>query len=368
MNNRVPGHASARRFTVLYAVGAFLLLFFTISGCAPAPGPQVYKIGLVAPFEGAYRAVGYDAIYAARLAVREINAASVPEGWALELVAYDDRAEPDMARSSAHNLLTDPDVLVVIGHFTDATTTAASEIYITAKMPFLVIGEGPESPTCWHLAPSPQQQIKEILIATDGSTSSAAVWGTGSLADELAKQLTALGVHVVTTGPDHITTSLDTIFSTLPALQTAEYLAAWSEQGWQGRLFSTTSLHASDFARVSGEWHDRACFATPYPLPNDVLESEKWRQAYVNTGPHVPYPGPFALTTYEAIYTLSEVIAVLNQNDKVINRDELNVALADARHTGPFSSISWDVRGYWENAPIYLYCWHDTPQLVQRIQ
>ena len=42
-----------------------LLLF--LSACAASTQPVV-KIGLVAPFEGRYRQIGYEAIYAARLA------------------------------------------------------------------------------------------------------------------------------------------------------------------------------------------------------------------------------------------------------------------------------------------------------------
>ncbi|MCJ7548609.1 MAG: ABC transporter substrate-binding protein, partial [Anaerolineae bacterium] len=59
----------------------------------PKPLPGIVKVGLVAPFEGSYRHVGYDAVYAARLAVREINAAGGIAGRQLELVAYDDRGD-----------------------------------------------------------------------------------------------------------------------------------------------------------------------------------------------------------------------------------------------------------------------------------
>ncbi len=51
--------------------------------------PTTVKIGLVAPFEGSYRSIGYDAVYAARLVVREINATGGIDGVRLELVAYD---------------------------------------------------------------------------------------------------------------------------------------------------------------------------------------------------------------------------------------------------------------------------------------
>ena len=67
-----------------------------LSACSASTQPVV-KIGLVAPFEGRYRPIGYEAIYAARLAIREINARGGINGHRIELVALDDRGEPDKA-------------------------------------------------------------------------------------------------------------------------------------------------------------------------------------------------------------------------------------------------------------------------------
>ena len=47
-----------------------VLILVLLTGCLQTP-PHVVKIGLVAPFEGRYREIGYDVIPAARLAVRE---------------------------------------------------------------------------------------------------------------------------------------------------------------------------------------------------------------------------------------------------------------------------------------------------------
>lgn len=117
-----------------------LWLLLTLTACLPPSLPPVVKIGLVAPFEGAERAIGYDAIYAARLAVREINAAGGAAGWRLELVAYDDQGDADLARSAARNLAVDPDVLAVIGHYRPASTAAAQTVYREVGLPLLVLG------------------------------------------------------------------------------------------------------------------------------------------------------------------------------------------------------------------------------------
>lgn len=128
----------------------FICLLLCVA-CVP-PLPRIVKIGLVAPFEGRYRYVGYDAIYAARLAVQELNAAGGVGGRQLELVAYDDRGDPELARTAARNLVTDPDVVAVIGHYRQASTEVAAPLYVEAGLPLVLVGARVAStPGVWQL-------------------------------------------------------------------------------------------------------------------------------------------------------------------------------------------------------------------------
>ena len=117
----------------------FLLLFLLLSACQRTP--PVVKIGLVAPFEGRHRAVGYDVIYSARLAVREINAAGGIGGYRVALVALDDGGDVEMARETAVSLTKDPAVVAVIGHWRADTTAIVTPVYADAGLLFLPIGE-----------------------------------------------------------------------------------------------------------------------------------------------------------------------------------------------------------------------------------
>jgi ABC-type branched-subunit amino acid transport system substrate-binding protein len=97
----------------------------------------VIKFGLVAPFEGRYRPVGYDAIYAARLAVRERNAAGGVGGYRVEVVAYDDGGDAQTAVERARQLALDPQVVAVIGHYRIETTRAAWDVYAHEALPLI---------------------------------------------------------------------------------------------------------------------------------------------------------------------------------------------------------------------------------------
>lgn len=119
----------------------FLLLLGIISGCqSVAP---VVKVGLVAPFEGRHRDVGYDVLYSARLAIREINAAGGVDGTRVALVALDDGGNPEYAKATADSLLIDPNVVAVVGHWLPETTETAAPIYSQSSLAFLPGGEEP---------------------------------------------------------------------------------------------------------------------------------------------------------------------------------------------------------------------------------
>jgi ABC-type branched-subunit amino acid transport system substrate-binding protein len=128
------GRLAVRILLLLFALGV-------VSGCqSVAP---VIKVGLVAPFEGRHRDVGYDVLYSARLAVREINAAGGIDGTRVALVALDDGGNPEYAQATADSLLIDPNVVAVVGHWLPETTETAAPIYAQSNLAFLPGGEEP---------------------------------------------------------------------------------------------------------------------------------------------------------------------------------------------------------------------------------
>ena len=138
---------NGNRFLLLITVYGLL-----ITGCASVQ--PVVKIGLVAPFEGAQRALGYDAIYAARLAVREINEAGGIGGYRVALVALDDGGDAQLAGETAVSLTIDPAVIAVIGHGLAETTAVAQPIYAEANLPLLPLGSPPFTPQDPTLLPT----------------------------------------------------------------------------------------------------------------------------------------------------------------------------------------------------------------------
>ena len=124
----------------VFTVHSLLFTAYSLLFTACAVTRPVVKIGLVAPFEGRYREVGYEVIYAARLAVREANAAGGVAGYSVELFALDDGGDPAMAVEQTKKLAADSQVLGVIGHWRGETTIAAASEYERTGIPLLATG------------------------------------------------------------------------------------------------------------------------------------------------------------------------------------------------------------------------------------
>lgn len=128
-------------------------------GCATRP-PRVYRIALVAPFEGRSRDVGYEAFPALRLAVRHGFAAHADAAVHIEFVAYNDDGDPRTAARVARNVTLDPQVVAVIGHLQLDATLAALHTYTEAGVPVIAAEIPsallPEDPLVFRIGPGPQ--------------------------------------------------------------------------------------------------------------------------------------------------------------------------------------------------------------------
>ncbi len=113
---------------------ALLLLLPTVAGCTSVR--PVVKIGLIAPFEGLYRASGYAALDGLRRGLADC----APSGVDVLPLALDDSADPDLARRAAQKLLVDPAVIAVIGPFPLAAVEPVAAVMATTDLPWIVPG------------------------------------------------------------------------------------------------------------------------------------------------------------------------------------------------------------------------------------
>jgi len=125
----------------------FSALVVLLGACGRTQTGEVMRIGLLAPFEGRYREVGYDAYYAAKLALQDYGKTDV------ELVAVDDGGDVERAIDRAYALAGDPFVKAVIALGYAATQAETQEAF--TDLPVLIVGHWgakPETQSVFMLA------------------------------------------------------------------------------------------------------------------------------------------------------------------------------------------------------------------------
>jgi branched-chain amino acid transport system substrate-binding protein len=92
------------------------------------------KIAVQAPLSGEQAALGEHIKLGAQLAVEEATKAFKALGFDLVFVPYDDQAKPEVGVANARNIVADPDILALVGHFNSGVALPASEVYKDAML------------------------------------------------------------------------------------------------------------------------------------------------------------------------------------------------------------------------------------------
>lgn len=113
---------------------SLILLIFAVllPACAVIQSEVIIKIALLAPFEGRNRDIGYDALYAARLAINEHG------NHHIELLAVDDGGTADTALQRVMALQDDPSVqgVLMLGQSAAQADVQAA----VGDLPALIVG------------------------------------------------------------------------------------------------------------------------------------------------------------------------------------------------------------------------------------
>jgi branched-chain amino acid transport system substrate-binding protein len=320
----------------LFMVGLCCLLFLTSCGVTP----PVVKIGLVAPYEGRYRTVGYDVVWAVRMAVRERNAAGGAGGYAVEVVSLDDGGDPAAAAEQARKLTLDPAVVAVIGHWRDDTTLAALPVYAEAGIPLVAAGVG---------APELAQRSRGAfrLYPPDSALEQAALnYVSSTLGSEpLLVHSSANLVQVIEAQPQAVFLDLDLV----PA---ANAVAGLAERGLQTTWVGDTRLADAQYPAIAGAAAEGTIIALGAPLPEDLPEYGDFSARYLAVAGAAP--GWRAPLAYDAANVLFETIAQAAANEPP-SREAVMAALRSVRYEGLVGPISFDEHGAWREAQVYIY-------------
>src|SRR5437660_7704435 len=87
------------------------------------------QLATQSPLSGGQAALGEGIKLGARLAVEKCKGNLEKMGYKVALVPYDDQAKPDVGVANAKNIISDKDIMAVIGHLNSGVAIPSSEVY-----------------------------------------------------------------------------------------------------------------------------------------------------------------------------------------------------------------------------------------------
>lgn len=117
--------------TIIWIFVAFFVVQFPATAWAQK---GTIKVAVQAPLSGEQAALGEHLKLGAQLAVEESGKNFKGLGFELVFVPYDDQAKPEVGVANARNIVSDPDVLLLVGHFNSGVALPSSEVYKDAML------------------------------------------------------------------------------------------------------------------------------------------------------------------------------------------------------------------------------------------
>jgi branched-chain amino acid transport system substrate-binding protein len=348
-----------------------VLLSLAVGGCTVSGSTKpILKVGLVAPFEGLYRPLGYEVLYAVKLAVRERNASGGVAGYMVELVALNDDNEPVVAAQRAREMAEDPDVVGVIGHFSSQTTLAALEEYRRAGLALVTSAATANAvtdggcPNVYRLCARNDrlgQEAARYAVTELGAERLAILRGQQDLAEAFASMATHLGATVVSDvgavqgdWPVQIAAlAPDLVFFTGDAVEGAGLVIQARQRGVDALFLGGGDWGSPELTQIGGAAVEGALYVTSAPALGEIGRTDEFVAGY--EGLAAARPGPQALLAYDATGVLLEAVARAIVAEGEPSRAAVTAQLAETNLTGLTGPIAFDARGDRLDPVVYIH-------------
>ncbi len=348
---------------------AIATLLFCVLGAAGGCAPTLYaqptvKIGLVAPFEGLYRPLGYEALHAVKLAIGERNGQGGVAGYLVELVALNDGQDPDWAAQRAREMAVDPDLMGVIGHFGEQTTVAAVPVYeeeglvliVPATTATDVIRDG--SAGVYRLVADDcaiGKAAAQYAVGEMGARSIVATGGTEDLLECFAAGLGGSEITFRQLEETALVTDLhaerpDLLFFGEDAVEGAQMLLDVRGAGLETPVLGGNGLNSSQLVQIAGAAAEGATYVAVTP----PLVDQGFAEAY-EASSGLP-PGPYAPLVYDATILLLDALERNIAAEGRPSRSGVIEALSETdKYQGVTGAISFDETGQAQARAVYVY-------------
>jgi len=334
---------------------------------------NVIKIATQSPLSGPQAALGEQIKLGAELAIEDAKARFRALGFDLQLVPYDDQANPDVGVANANRIINDPDILGVVGHLNSGVAIPSSEVYVRVGLVMVspantaprvtdrrlpnvnrICGrDDVQGPVGAEYAVN-NLKVKNVFIIHDKTT-----YGQG-LAEEFKKRLEALGGRTVafvgTEEQANFVPIINQIRGARPVpeliyfggiySQIGPFVKQLRERGVRTRLMGGDGLDASEFVRLAGKENAAGTFYTTVAgpvsaFPKAKAVAQKFKQKY---GKEIEGFGIYAYDAANVILMALEN-AIKASGGRKPTRELVAQEVRKVRMEGLTGSIEFDDKG-----------------------
>jgi len=120
---------------MLFLVSLLVIASMVLTACGGGGAAnKTIKIATQSPLSGDQSVVGVDIKRGAELGLEQMSAGLTEMGFKVELAPFDDMANPDTGVANAKQIVSDPAILCVVGHYNSGVQIPSSEEYHNAGL------------------------------------------------------------------------------------------------------------------------------------------------------------------------------------------------------------------------------------------
>lgn len=341
---------------------------------------KVIKIASQSPLSGGQSLSGTNMRNAVELAIEQLSGPLTDMGFKIEYVPFDDQATPDVGVANAQNMVNDPAILVIIGHWNSGVAIPSSEVYNANDLGMISPANTNPAVTSRGLSvvnrvcgrDDNQGPAGAKFLASLGTVESVYVlhdktaYGQG-IATFFQQEAEAQGIAVLGFEGTEEKSNFDGILQPILAQapdaiyfggiydQTAVFLSQARAAGYAGIFMGPDGTDATDFALLAGEaaigtyYTSAAGPASVYPDAAKFIEDYT---AKFGAGPQ-PYGPESYDATAIALHSI-EIAAQLAGGNTPTRAQVASIIRATSDFKGITGSITFDAYGDRATAGYYV--------------
>jgi branched-chain amino acid transport system substrate-binding protein len=363
------------RFLVL-TCAALVLVAASGPRALLAQGKGTIKIATQSPLSGEQSDLGENIKLGAQLAVEKQKGALEKMGFKVELVPFDDQAKPDVGVSNAKNIISDKDILAIIGHLNSGVAIPSSEIYKEVNLAMVspantnpavtdrgypnvyrVCGRDDVQGPVGAEAAATVVKAKTAYVIHDKTT-----YGQG-VADFFKEAAEKKGIKVLGVEGTEEKANFDPILTPIKARnpdliyfggiysQGGVFFKQAREKGIKAKFLGPDGLDSPDLVKIAGKAVVNMYYTTAAMPPSDTQAKQFATDFKKRFGKN---NGPYAAEAYVSASIALKAIESAAKGGKMPTRDEVTRAVRGGKYTGITGTIEFNEKGDPKKAVYYL--------------